>query len=243
MTLGQTLPPALKRKIRRLVALAGYRRRLQDASLENVPLNASVFAYKYQLWTGSYFSNYKSWKQNRRAIAGDERMSLQHHAMVDFLKNNPLPETARFIDVCCGLGHLFVYLKALLNYSDFTGVEDSGFQPGIVAAARDFLNYYSVPATLADFNVAFASNYSSSGFYGQYDVFPHFGVDTYYFYPIAYKVLKPGGFYIAELEDPNPGIYQDCFEVIKTYPDHGRRGDTGVHPYGVTILRKTGAIL
>jgi len=233
------VPLVLKRRIRLLQARLTFRKRLGAPSLENVVANGAAISYGYQLWMGNYFENYRTWSQKKTLSSNAEGMSLQHCAMVDFLKNNPLPNDSRFIDVCCGLGHLFVYLKVLLGHSDFTGVEDSSFQPRIMAAAREFLNYYSTPARLVDFcNVAYGPHYSNAGFYGDYDVFSHFGVDTYYFFPIAYRTLKRGGLYIAELEDRSPGVYADCFEVLKVYEGYGRVGDTGLHPRDVVVMRR-----
>jgi len=238
LSIKKFVPAPIKRKLRLFVRQNTYRKKLVSASLEHVSTNGAAFAHGYQLQQESYFQTYDTWKQRRKEVASDERMSLQHYAMLDFLKSNPLPKDARFIDVCCGLGHLFIYLKLLCGYSDFTGVDDSKFQPRVTDAARGFLKYYSVLARIEDFNIGFAHNYFAAGLNGKYDVFSHFGVDTYYLYPIAYKVLKPGGLYIAELEDPNPGIYSDCFEVIKVCEGYGRVGDTGAHPYNIVIMRR-----
>jgi len=213
---------------------------LCDATLANVGDNTRAFAIRHGLLMSRYFETLGEWKQNA-AVANrhkDIGMSLQHSAMVDYLQRNPVGADSVYLDACCGMGNLFIYLNKLLGYTHFVGVDSDAFQPHVTTACRELLQHYGVAATIHSWNsVCFPSDYA-----GQYankiDVFSHFVVDTFYFFPIANIVLKRGGLYIAELEDPHPGIYQDIFEVTGIYEGYGRPRESGAHPYHVVVMRK-----
>jgi SAM-dependent methyltransferase len=237
--LRNVLPKRTRYRIRRLISGYRYRQYLREPLLENIPQNTFAFSFKYLLSMSGYFNDINNWKLDKSHLRADERMSLQHFAMVDFLRNSPLSSDARFLDVCCGMGHLFLYLKFLLGYSHFVGIDDSSFQPGITDAAKDFLAYYRTQAQIVDVNnVAFPPHYFTPAFSNRFDVFSHFVVDTYYFFPIAYEVLKVGGLYIAELEDIQPGVYSDVFRVLKVYEGYGRVKESGLHRYHTVVMQK-----
>ena len=210
-----------------------------EPSLANLKKNTIRICKIYNLDQESYFSSLDNYFQEKDDVAqkiSSSGMSLWHYAGTDYLQRN-VNKNANILDICCGLGHFFIYLKSI-GFTNFTGIDDSNFQPKIVKAANKILRYYSVNANIIDMKgVSYPGHYVKKKLSDKFDVVTHFGVGTYYLYPIVYNVLKDGGFFIIEQEDLDPGIYCDVFKVIKVYENYGRIGQVGIHQYHTVVMQ------
>lgn len=122
-----------------------------------------------------------------------------------------------------------------MELSNFIGVDDSTFQPGIVRAAKEFLDYYKVDCQLYDFNASFAGNYEENELFGRIDIVTSFGVTTYDLLGIAKDLLKPGGYYIFEtLERRLVGYWEEKYEFVKCYEKYGR----AMGAFNIMVLRR-----
>ena len=221
-----------------------YRGLKKAPTLENLVSNTKYFTRIYGLRQQKYNEGIYNYSQNRDSVNDEyflfkEYLPLWHVAAIDFLKNN-LPKDAELLDICCGLGHFFIFLKEL-GFHKFTGVDDSIFQPFIIKAAKSFLSYYKIECHLYDFNVSSPSKYGEL-FKDKFDVVTYFNVGSHYLFEIAYNILKPNGYFILEtVEQSWQGVWTEEFELAGLYEGFGRsKGNTdkSIHQYNTMVLRK-----
>jgi SAM-dependent methyltransferase len=176
-----------------------YRDLKREPTIENIESNTKYFARTYGLSQALYFETITDYAQDtnfREQIGGDkEYLHLWYLAAIDFLRNN-VPKDASILDICCGLGQFFVFLKKE-GFYNFSGVDDSLFQPRIIKAAKKFLNHYKVKCRFYDFNISYPGYYNEL-YKRKFDVVTQFGVIHYSLFDIVLKLLKPKGYYIFE---------------------------------------------
>jgi len=175
-----------------------FRNLLKSPALENLVSNTSYFTRINGLSQALYFETITDYAQNgifRKERGFDkEYLPLWHLAAIDFLKTN-VPRDAAILDICCGMGHFFVFL-AQEGFHNFSGLDNSLFQPRIIKAAKDFLRHYSVSPRFYDFDVSYPGYYHHLK--ENFDVVTYFGVGYHYLFGISYDLLKPGGYFIYD---------------------------------------------
>lgn len=215
-----------------------YRNLKKEPTLENININTKYFAKVYNLGQTDYFVKIGEYGQDndfkKKVGNKDNYLPLWHFAALDFLRNN-LSKDAEILDICCGMGHFFIFLKEL-GFSKFTGIDDSIFQPGIIKAAKDFLGHYKIKNELYDFNVSYIENYKKLK-EKSFEVITHFGVGTYNLFSIVFHLLRNGGYFILETIEEDAGVWKDKFEVVKLYEGYGRIPLCG-HKHNTIIFKK-----